>query len=64
MSDCDRFLESLVSDRLDEASRAHAASCPVCGPLLPGEPPHDPGSAASLTAVHGQIGRASCRERV
>jgi len=54
MSDCDRFLESLVSDRLDEASRAHAASCPLCGPLLPREPPHDPGSAASLAAVHGR----------
>ena len=51
MSDCDRFLEVLASDRLDEGARARAASCPVCGPLLPRETPPDVGSAAALEAV-------------
>ena len=48
MSDCDRFLEALASDQLDEALRTHAATCPICGPLLPGEAPPDAGSIASL----------------
>lgn len=54
MSDCDRFLEMLASDRLDEGARAHAASCPVCGPLLPRETPPDAGSTASLEAVRSR----------
>jgi len=54
MSECDRFLEALVSDGLDEASRAHAAGCRVCGPLLPREPPGGPGSTPSLEAAHGR----------
>ena len=37
MSECDRFLEALVSDRLDDLAREHARGCPVCGPLLPAE---------------------------
>jgi len=48
MSDCDRFLEALASDQLDDAARAHAASCPICRPLLPGDTPPDAGSTASL----------------
>ena len=51
MSDCDRFLEALASDQLDEAARAHAASCPICRPLLPDDPPPDAASAASLEQV-------------
>jgi len=54
MSECDRFFEALVSDRLDDAARAHAASCPVCRPLRPGEAAPDPASAASLAEVHGR----------
>ena len=54
MSDCDRFFEALVADRLDDSARAHAESCPVCRPLRPGEAPPDPASAASLAAVHGR----------
>jgi len=37
MTECDRFLDALSSDRLEAAHRAHAGGCPVCGPLLPGE---------------------------
>jgi hypothetical protein len=48
MSDCDRFLEALGSDQLDDAARAHAASCPICRPLLPVDAPPDAGSAASI----------------
>jgi len=54
MSDCDRFLEALSSDRLDAAARAHAASCPVCRPLLPGEAPPPAGSTATLEEVRGK----------
>ena len=35
MTDCDRFLDALASDRLEAADRAHAAGCPLCRPLLP-----------------------------
>ena len=54
MSACDRFFEALASDRLDESTRAHAAGCAICRPLLPGEAPADPGSSASLEAVRGR----------
>src|SRR5678815_5383372 len=54
MSDCDRFFEALVSDRLDAAARAHAASCPLCGPLQPGEAAPERASTAELEAVHGR----------
>jgi hypothetical protein len=37
MSECDRFLDALSSDRLEQAHRTHARGCPICGPLLPGE---------------------------
>ena len=51
MSDCDRFLDALASDRLDEASRAHAGNCAVCGPLLPDEPPDGFTAPPSLEAI-------------
>jgi hypothetical protein len=35
MSDCDRFLDALTSDRLDDQARAHARGCVLCGPMLP-----------------------------
>jgi len=35
MTDCDRFFESLTSDRLEPTDRVHAQSCARCGPLLP-----------------------------
>jgi len=54
MSDCDRFLETLASDQLDEAARTHAAGCPVCRPLLPGEAPPHAGSTAALEEVRGR----------
>jgi hypothetical protein len=54
MNDCDRFLEALASDRLDDASRSHARGCAACGPLLPEEPPDEAGSAASLESVRAR----------
>jgi hypothetical protein len=54
MSDCDRFLEALSSDQLDPAARTHAASCPVCRPLLPAEAPPPAGSTATLEQVRGR----------
>lgn len=52
MSDCDRFLDALVSDRLEPAHRAHAQSCAVCGPLMPREPSAAPAPVPSLEAMH------------
>lgn len=52
MSDCDRFLDALASDRLDAADRAHARGCAVCGPLLPEDGPQAPPPDPSLDAVH------------
>jgi len=55
MTECDRFLEALASDRLDDSAREHARSCPVCGPLLPGEPPaSDISPSAALEAVRSR----------
>ncbi|RPH72311.1 MAG: DUF1109 family protein [Myxococcaceae bacterium] len=55
MTDCDRFLETLASDRLDEAARDHARGCAVCGPLLPEQPPAVAGTPApSLEAVRSR----------
>jgi len=51
VNDCDRFLEALASDLLDDASRAHARGCARCGPLLPVESPDDGAPSASLEAV-------------
>ena len=51
MSECDRFLEALASDRLDDSAREHARGCPVCGPLLPGERPPDAAPGPTLEAV-------------
>jgi len=33
-----RLLEHLTADALDAADRTHAASCPACAALLPGQP--------------------------
>ena len=54
MSDCDRFLDALASDRLDDAAREHARGCALCGPLLPGESPVGRTPDASLEAVRGR----------
>jgi hypothetical protein len=54
VNDCDRFLEALASDRLDDASRAHARVCADCGPLLPAESPDDGAPAASLEQVRAR----------
>src|SRR4029453_6308773 len=55
MTDCDRFLEALASDRLDQASRDHARGCAVCGPLLPEPAPVAVTAGASLSSVHGRV---------
>lgn len=54
MTECDRFLDALASDRLEPAHRAHAQGCPACGPLLPEEwsAAPTPATAPSLDAVH------------
>jgi hypothetical protein len=54
MNDCERFLEALASDRLDDASRAHARACADCGPLLPVEPSDEGAPAASLEAIRSR----------
>ena len=54
MSDCDRFLDALASDRLDDAARAHAAGCPICGPLLPVEQPQASPPTPSLEAIRSR----------
>jgi hypothetical protein len=54
MSDCDRFLEALASDRLDPDNRAHARGCPVCGPLLPVDGSGTLPPGPSLEAVHAR----------
>jgi hypothetical protein len=46
----DRFLEHLSTDALDEADRSHAAGCPVCRPLLPGDGEGAP--APALDSLH------------
>ena len=52
MSDCDRFLDALASDRLEPAHRAHAEGCAVCGPLLPLEASAASAPPPSLEAMH------------
>jgi hypothetical protein len=54
VNDCDRFLEALASDRLDDASRTHARGCADCGPLLPAEAPDEGAPAASLEAIRSR----------
>jgi hypothetical protein len=54
MSECDRFLEALASDRLDDSSRGHARDCPVCRPLLPGERPPEAVPGPTLEAVRSR----------
>jgi hypothetical protein len=54
VNDCDRFLEALASDQLDEASRAHARGCADCRPLLPAESPDDGATPASLEPVRAR----------
>ena len=51
MTDCDRFVESLASDRLGPADRAHALGCPVCGSLLPASGDSPPEGAPALEAL-------------
>ena len=54
MSDCDRFLDALASDRLDDAARNHARGCPVCSPLLAWKPLPAGAPDASLEAMRGR----------
>ncbi|HVP61778.1 MAG TPA: NrsF family protein [Myxococcaceae bacterium] len=54
MSDCDRFLDALASDQLDDAARSHARECQVCRPLLPEEQAQAAAPPASLEAVLGR----------
>jgi len=54
MSECDRFLEALASDRLDDSSRGHARGCPVCRPLLPSERPPEAVPGPTLEAVRSR----------
>ncbi len=51
MTDCDRFLDALASDELREDHLAHARRCPVCRPLLPGEPAGATPAAPALAAL-------------
>jgi hypothetical protein len=51
MSECDRFLEALASDRLNDSAREHARSCSVCGPLLPAERPPEATTGPTLDEV-------------
>ena len=54
MNDCDRFLEALASDQLDDDARAHARGCASCGPLLPAESPDDGATPPSLEPVRAR----------
>ena len=54
MSDCDRFLDALASDRLDDGAREHARGCRDCGPLLGPDTPEDPAATPSLEAAHAR----------
>ena len=54
MNECDRFLEAVASDRLDEAARAHARGCAVCGPLLPEQPMPAAAVGPELEAVRNR----------
>jgi hypothetical protein len=47
-----RFVAHLATDALDEADRSHAAGCPECRPLLPGDGAST--SPASLEAIHAR----------
>src|SRR5262249_52854643 len=54
VNDCDRFLEALASDQLDDAARVHARGCASCRPLLPEESPDDGATPASLEPVRAR----------
>ena len=52
MSDCDRFLEALASDRLESDHRTHAQGCATCRLLLPLDGGEAPATGPALEAVH------------
>jgi hypothetical protein len=56
-----RLVEHLTTDVLDAGDRAHAASCPACAALLPGEPwpprPEDRPRAELLAGARRELQR-------